>query len=263
MKDALPDDLAAQVGKLGTPEAELSSSGTHYALAVVGGIVSMLLGTALLGLLGIGLLLIPAIKIKSAFLAFKLGAVALVLLAAGWGVLSRGRAARGLRVIVCADGLARIHGNRAELLRWEDVNRVVRIVNATKEGLTVTTPVQLTLVGREGQTMTFDEALAGLPELRRLAEEHTLAHMLPPALEALTAGETIAFGAVAVGPQGLQHGANVLAWDRYGEAEASKGQLIVRANDGRRPFCKVEVSEVPNVHVLLALAEKARAGGAP
>ena len=258
MNLTLPDELAQQVAQLGEPEAELQSSAAHYALSILGGVLALLLGLALLGFLALGLWLNPALKIKSGFVLFKMGAIGLVLLGAGVGLLRRGRSARGLRVIVCADGLARVQGDQVEMLRWEDVNRVQRAVHFKKEQITVRTPVQLTLVGCDGKTMTFDESLAGLPELRRLVEEHTLQHMLPPAREALVAGETIAFGDVAIGPQGLHAGGKTLTWDLCGAAEASKGLFIVQPTEGRRPFCKVEVSAVPNVHVLLALAEEVR-----
>src|SRR5207237_64963 len=117
-----------EVARLGLPEAEFKASATHYLLCLIGGVIVFVLGVAILAFLVVGLLLAPERKLKNAFLVIKMVVGGSLLIGAGWRLWRRGRAGRGLRVVVCSEGLARIQGNRAELLRWEDVNSVQRAV---------------------------------------------------------------------------------------------------------------------------------------
>jgi hypothetical protein len=257
MDEALPPEVADELARLGEPTDEFRAGAGQLMLSTLAGVIALLLaGATLVGL--IVLLAMPRAKGGSGIAVVKLAGVALFLVATGVGLLRRARSNRGLRVLVFPGALARVQGEQVEVLRWEDVNAVRRVVNVKSEGVTVRTPVQLLLVGRGGREMSFNEGLAGLRELRQLVEQHTLRYMLPPAVEALEAGEAVGFGAVSVSKDGLHHGLETLAWDEFDGIDAGQGLVTVKRAESRRAFCRVEVSDVPNVHVLTALAEHAR-----
>src|SRR2546423_1808564 len=108
---ATADDLSEEVARLGPPEAELKASAAHAVLYLVAGVVFLVLGTGILaGLVG-WVWLGDGWKVRSARAIVQLTVGGVALLGAGLGTLRRGRAARGLRVIVCADGIARLQGN--------------------------------------------------------------------------------------------------------------------------------------------------------
>jgi hypothetical protein len=258
MSVTLPDDVPAEVNGLGEPLAEFTTGRFLFAVYVVGGIVCVLLGLAALGL-GVAVLFHPPKHGLAG--VFKLMAFGLFLAASGAGMLTRSRGFRGLRVFACRDGLARVRGTTADLLRWDEVNSVRRDLGQ-KEGVTVRSPYRVTLVRRDGKQFEFSEALSDIKRLRELAEECTLPFMLPAALEAYRAGETVGFGEVSVSPDGIHAGKDTLPWEDFDGAEAKQGQLLVRTAGRRRPFFKIDIAKVSNPHVFLALAEQARDGRA-
>jgi hypothetical protein len=254
MSMTLPDDVPAEVNGLGEPLAEFATGGFLVGVYVVGGIVCILLGLAALGF-GVVVLAHPPKRGMGG--VFKLIGIGLFLAATGVGMLTRVKGFRGLRVFACRDGLARVHGTKAELVRWDEVNSVRRDLNK-KEGVTVRSPYRVILVRRDGKELEFTEALSDVKRLRELAEERTLPLMLPAAVEALRAGETVGFGAVSVSPEGIHSGKDTLPWEDFADAEAKQGQLVVRAAGRRWPFLKLDIAKVSNPHVFLALTEQAR-----
>jgi hypothetical protein len=257
----LPDEWAWQVADLGEPEAEFRPGrGQLVASLVAGGLALLLAGTALAGLLALATWGPPGKGGGVGLGVAKLAGVGLFFLAAGVGMLARARHNSGLRVLVFEEGLARVQGGKVETLRWEDVNVVRRGVEVKSAGVTVRTPVYLVLVGRDGRDLTFNEGLARLGELRALAEGHTLPHMLPAAREAIEAGEVVGFGALGVSREGLHSGLDLLAWEDFQGLEVGQALVSVYSRRSRWAFCRADASEVPNAHVLAALAEQLRSG---
>jgi hypothetical protein len=254
MSVTLPDDIPAEVNGLGELLAEFSTGGFLVGVYYVGGIVCVLLGLAVVAF---GVVLLIQVPKRGMAGIIKLAGFGVVLVASGTGMLTRSRGLRGLRVFACRDGLARVHGTKAELVRWDEVNRVRRDLNK-KENVTVRSPYRVILVRRDGKEFEFSEALSDVKRLRELAEERTLPFMLPAAVEALRAGETVGFGAVSVSPEGIHSGKGTLPWEDFADADAKQGQLIVRAAGRRWPFLKLDIAKVSNPHVFLALVGQAR-----
>jgi hypothetical protein len=264
MEPPAPEPAEALEG-LGHPVDEFRAGTGHYVLSFLVGVIAFVLGAvALAGLIAL-LFMGPPGKRGFGLGLVKLATLALVFMLGGMSILYRAVSARGLRVLVFSEGLARLQGGKVETLRWEDVNAVKRVARPAGqgEGFSLRLPVELVLEDRHGRALVFNESVARLRELRRLAEQHTLPHMLPPAREALDSGATIGFGAVSAGPEGLHladraGASDTLAWDAYQDAEAGGGFLTVRSAGARKPFCRLPLADVPNAHVLLALAEHAR-----
>jgi hypothetical protein len=252
----LPDDVPPEVRELGEPIAEFRSGAFAYVLLLVIGCFAILLGVGFL-ILCIGILIMPAWVNQGGRLPnLRVLLVTFICVSAGIATLRRARALRGLHVLVFPTGLARVQGRQSNVLRWDDINRVTRNPSVKAKGLTVSTPSELILLSRDGWQIVFNESLSRLRELRALVEEYTLKTMLPLALEALEAGETIGFGPVSVSAEGVHYGQQTLPWDGYQSAEIAKGTLLVKATDTRGFFCKEPLAEIPNVHVFIALAAR-------
>jgi hypothetical protein len=250
----LPDDLPPDVARLGEPIAAFRAGGGRYAALVIFGILAVLLGLAFLA--GAVLLLVAGPG-KGHTPVAKVVILGIACLSGGVATLRQARSVRGLSVYAFADGVARLQGAKAEVMRWDDVNTVKRIPNAKAEGMTLARPTQLILTGRDGRELVFNESLSRLGDLRKLVEERTLRTMLPAAQEAFDGGAAIGFGKLGVSPDGIHHGNKTLPWEDLKEAKVEDGSLVVRSAGAWLAFCKVPLGEVPNSHVLLALIERA------
>jgi hypothetical protein len=86
-------------------------------------------------------------------------------------------------------------------------------------------------------------------------EQHTFDHLLALALEKLRDGESVQFGPVTVGQEGVRAGKSTLPWAEYGRVLAAGNQVAMYYKDREKPFFKLKTEEVPNIHVLPALAD--------
>ncbi|HKI32209.1 MAG TPA: DUF6585 family protein [Gemmataceae bacterium] len=248
---ALPPEHAARLEPLGEPTAVFKAGKGHLIARVAAAVSTLVLGLALIG-----------IAIAVLFVGRDWGHVPKVILV-GVGLIAisarnwrRLRQTRGLWVIVYPEALVRVQGETADVLSWKEIVTVCRASFTSSERGKSTNPARrLTLQTGTCKTFEFDESLAGLSQLRELVEEHTLEHLLHPALDRYEAGEEVTFGSVRASCEGMRFGGNILPWADYDGAEVSKGVLTVTARDASRPFCKVPVRDVPNSHVLIALAE--------
>jgi hypothetical protein len=248
----LPDDWPGDAPDLGEPIAEFRPGPFQKALRFAGGIAGSLFGLALSGLMVYALLGGPARR--AGFGVFKGILVGIALLSGGIATLWRAVRSEKLQVYVFARGLARVQGSQADVFHWEDVNEVRRNANVKTKGLTVSKSSQLILKLRDGRQLVFDESLSRFKDLHALVEEHTRDFMLTALREALKAGAVVAFGPLAVSAEGISHGSQALPWAECAGVKNSGGSLIVSRTGVKRPFCKVPLEEVPNPHVLTALA---------
>ena len=254
--ELMPDEVPEGVARLGEPVAIFRAGRFIMGLCWVLGVLAVLVGLGML--VGVIFLLAEGLA-KGGQGVFKLAFLALGALSVGIGLIRKARSSGGMRVFVCADGIARLQKGQIEVMRWEDVNAVRRVVNAKNQELVISSAAQLLLVDREGRQMVFNETVSDLGELRRMVEEQTLKFMLLPAVEAFQGGAVIGFGEISVGREGLQIGRETLPWELFDSAEVAKGRLVIYdSSNGKKRFGQVDVSKVPNVHVLLALAEYVR-----
>jgi len=174
----------------------------------------------------------------------------------GW---RRARQVRGLRILAFSTGFARIQRDAADIVRWKEIATVRRAVLRDQDQKTAFDgSIRLSLETADGREYEFDDALSGLKELRKLVEQHTLPHLLDEALDAYEAGSDVSFGVVSASRRGLVYGGRSLPWTELEAIETAKGLLHVKALDVRRPQWRIRLLEVPNVHVLIALAEYVR-----
>jgi hypothetical protein len=266
MAAALPDDVPEEVKKLGPPLAVFRSGIT---LALCAGGFMALLG-AFFGVPAV-VTLCDLDQWRGPHLAgiLKMAILGLGGVAFGTTMLYRGWRGPRARVFVCPDGIAWVEGGRAETVRWEDVNSVrkedhdtVRRARDASGLVSGLVSYNIVLEKRDGGVLVLNENVSGLNDLQQLVREHTLKWMLPAALGAFQSGATVGFGAVSVGREGVYYGKDTVPWEELEGARVSQGKLLVHSAGRKRPAIKVEVAQVRNVHVLLALVEQVRRGTA-
>lgn len=258
-----PVDTLGNFSGFGEPIAHFQVGGMQYRLLQFGGIAAILIGIGTLGLIS-GLAFFanrgPQAREWSALLKGSIFGVGC--LVAGVSAWSRSRSYRGLQVMVCTDGLVCLRNDGMQGIRWQDVRAVIRIAGPSGENSSTLEPsVQLIIERNNGTRLVLDETVKNLKELRKLVEEHTLDHLMAAALEQLRDGEAVAFGPATVSREGILAAKALLAWSMYGHGVVERGQVTIYDREHGKAFCKLNTAEVPNAHVLLALAEFFRNSG--
>lgn len=245
---------------LGEPVAEFRVRNLRYYVLMLGGIGAIVIGVTIPVLIA-GAFLFGAGGKNGPNVA-RLGKVVFISIAAlGAGVTlwQKSRRVKGLEVLAFTRGLARVQGGSVEVFRWEDIRSVTRIVRSSSDGgNSHEAAVQLVLADDEGWQFVLDNNIYQLEELRALVEERTLPQLLPPMAKALGDGQVVPFGTVALSLDGFHAGKEMLPWTQYDRGLVEGGKLKVYALDQRRPFHVVSTAAVPNVHVLLIIADGLR-----
>jgi hypothetical protein len=253
--DGLPEEAAP----LGTPIAVFKARPSYALFYLISGSFCIISGAITIVRIPLGLLGGPGPAQPSGMIELSWrGFWSLVWLVLGAIMIYRWRQTHGLKVFVFPDGLARVDRQRADVVYWNEI-RAVRWDNRSRRNeMTLTTPFQLVLEQGNGPPLVFTESVRKLQELRQLVEERTLPHLRRAALQDVQAGQTISFGVVRVNKDEIHDPGGSLPWDGLASTEVVKGRLLLREVGDRRPFATFTRSQVPNLHVLVALAEHLR-----
>ncbi|MEU5695357.1 DUF6585 family protein [Actinosynnema sp. NPDC020468] len=170
------------------------------------------------------------------------------------------------RVYQCDEGfvLPARRGKPARAFRWGDFTAVHREgVETYYAGRYVGSRQSYRLVRGDGVEAVFDGADAhdarqptDVAEFGAEAEHAVARHALPEAARTVERGRTVRFGRLAVAATGITVGGGDYLWSEIRELAVSNGSLTLWPVRGRR--VKVEVADVPNFRVFLALVEHLR-----
>jgi hypothetical protein len=176
-------------------------------------------------------------------------------------------AIRHRRVVaaVGANGLISVENNHVQTLRWDEI-RTVREIKARQGPGGNLFPVMYALgrseahmfvvEGPNGQEIRFRSYLNPLAKLGALIQERTLPHLLPPALAAMEARDTLDFGPVWIN----RHKMGGTNFDAVPLAEVTEVKAVISwdngvlsvSHSGPKP-ASFFIDEVPNWHVLQAV----------
>ena len=183
----------------------------------------------------------------------------------GWGALMLviglvlhllGRSRQHLRVVVHENGLLYAKGGTESTFLWDEAIQVwQQIVTRKRQGYRATTHdyrIQL----EDGREYRFNDAFVGIEALGKTIQTEVTRRLLPGAVAAFARGETQSFGDVTISKEGLAHGTDRLPWEQVEGVRIEGRSLTVRKEAKWFPWSTVEVSRVPNVYVLLALANQ-------
>jgi hypothetical protein len=191
---------------------------------------------------------------------------------------------RGLVVLVYPAGLLRLRRGEVDSFPWAEVDHVRLKVQraeeadlvrdgATGEPVGCWLPVHVpsvkiweagvTVARADGVEAHFGPALTDYDRLAEEVQRRTFAVLWPQVWGRFRAGVPVAFGALEVGPDGLRHEKKFLPWRELKELTVAQGRVSVKQTGKWLPWVLLDVTGLPNPHVLFALVEEARRLHAP
>ena len=156
------------------------------------------------------------------------------------------------RSYLCSHGVMCIKGKQVQAIRWDQIRRVQKIFPAGTSNI----PQQYILYSSgDEEPLVLDRVFAGFRILGQQIERKVAQHLLPEALAAYKAGQTLNFGEVNVTPQGLslEKVGKDLPWEKLGSIGENRGYLIIREKETVSTWKKIEVSTMLNLCILLPL----------
>jgi Family of unknown function (DUF6585) len=242
----LPDDLDVDTKRLGAHVASYRAGSGRHKLSLGVAVAFTLLFAALA--LGIGF----SKGTKGAGIAAAiLGGIGL-LPAVGVFVLGR---RLGWRVYLFERGFVFRYPGGTDTVLWDDVEQHFerRIL---MNGIESDHMVDLRLAS--GKRLVLDATIRDIGGLADAIRRGTTASVLARAVPRLKRGESVAFGKLKVGRDGLDNGKETLGWGDVEKLETEfnglANQLVIRAG-GKKWYTKA-LPSFPNFDAFLALAER-------
>jgi hypothetical protein len=251
-------DLPDEVKRLGTPLEELAFPRHWLLLNVLAAIPIFLFGA-----LFVAVWVLFTVKVggrvawpfRVVVNVLILGVGVFLMLAAVVVPVRLYRSKRG-RVLVYPEGLLRLGAAGPETLFWDEVAVIrQRVVRDARRAILLGER-HVTVERADGSALHLDDVV--VPRLRRLTilmQQRSLPHLLPRALRALRAGETVPLGVLSATAEGLQHGRRLLPWRELAGCGVDRsGRMTVRRRGWLLAWWGGPVTRVDNAHLLLALA---------
>jgi hypothetical protein len=185
-----------------------------------------------------------------------LSAIGLALVAFGVWAVRRSQADASLSVALYNQGLVYSVRGDQQVYRWDDLSEIWQVIFTPRHGdYGMRTSHTYRLVAHDGRRLTLDDRVEGITELGQALQKAASPHQLEAALARFAQGETLTFGRLSVGGEGLTLGRRTLAWGDLASAQLSCNHVYITAKGRKATWAGLPVRELPNVLVLLALVE--------
>jgi hypothetical protein len=185
---------------------------------------------------------------------------------------------RGLFVLVYPTGLLRLRRGEVDSFPWNEIESVKLRVQRTDgaefthdpDGSTLACwlpadiptfklwDAGLTVVRADGVEAHFGPALSDYGQLAEEVQKRTFTALWPRVRARFRNGEHIQFGELEVKPAGLSYAGKLLLWRELKELAIAQGRLSVKQTGKWLPWALVDLTGVPNPHLLFALVEEAQ-----
>jgi Family of unknown function (DUF6585) len=241
--------LSTGADRLGQPQSEHWRSIPRWtalsmvAVAVFVGVVAMIV---------LAVYVPPARR-----LAVALAAGALVLLAAYavYRITARGPVTG---VVIFERGIVVVYGRRPIVVPWPKVLTVRRQITEYPDRGGQASRIRPTkfdiALDCEGLApLHLSEEFQDIGVLDERIESEVVRHRLDETVRLVKAGETVSFGPLAVGPQGIDNGRSILSWDQVLDVRVTAGRVIVLEDSPLLSWCDHRVRDIPNLAIFLAL----------
>jgi hypothetical protein len=216
----------------------------------------VLVGLAIFwGLVGLGLVVGGLLASRNDSSLLCLVPPGIVLVGVGVWAFTQWRLKRNLRALVFPDGLVHIRGTKTNVFRWDEIESVWQ--SAQKARPTSRAVYRAyTIADRNGRKAVFTSDFVGVQALGDTIQREVSERLLPHALEAFEAGETVRFGKLSLSQEGLSNDRETIPWDQVEEVKLERGIITVRKEGKWLSWANVTVGGTPNVLVFLTLVDR-------
>jgi hypothetical protein len=241
-------------------------------LTVIGGLVTIVFGIAW-AVLAFDIVNSAVSSFSSTGFPTILGLViplfGLLVVLIGVVILLKAFLRRNLRVDVREQGLVYLKRNSNEVIRWDQIafvwHKVKKTTSTTSTtspstGYTTTTTSTSTyhsyIVQRtDGAKVVFDDTFSRLKELGQTIEQESARYLLPQAIAAFYARQSVVFGTMYVNFSGVSDGRKTLPWSELKsiKVDENNGTIAIRKQGKWLNWSNLSLSETPNILVFEAL----------
>jgi hypothetical protein len=216
---------------------------------LIGGWVAIILG--LIGLAVTVFLIwrdVPALPMCGGF--------SLVVLLGGlWSVWTQQRE-KSLVVRLYQEGLVYVRDEKTQTVRWAEISQV-HLATYYNRKLRMTS-YNFKLQTTHGSTLAFnfnDQAINNLAQLSETIQRKVTARLLPEAIAAVQAGQSLTFGRLTVSQAGLGEGRRSLAWPEVASVQLEQGFIVIRQRSQRGDWARIAVAGTPNIFVFTGVVD--------
>ncbi len=185
---------------------------------------------------------------------------------------------RGLFVLLYPNGLLRLRRGEVDSLPWREVNQVLLKAQRTAAAeiergpdggivacwLPADVPTfQLWTAGMsvmrtDGIVVRLGPALTDYEQLAEEVQKRSFKYLWPSTWNKFLSSGMVMFGELEVSRVGLRHEAKFLPWSDVKELAIAQSKLCVKQTGKWLPWVLLDISAVPNPHVLFALVIEAQ-----
>jgi hypothetical protein len=168
------------------------------------------------------------------------------------------------RVQIDRDGITLLDVEQRQTCRWDEVAELyeTNLFSIQPNAYDLLTGWargelhMLTLVDKGGRRLELKNVVNGFPALVALVKRATLIRLLPAAQATFSDGEPMTFGPITIDRQEVRLGNARLPWAEVESVTVSGGDVKIRPRGKFFSWCAGNLGQVPNAHVLLALARE-------
>ena len=243
--------LPSEASHFTTPQQEFKADPKRFVTDVIG---SSLMAFLAIPVGVVGFFMPPSERVYIFPISLAFGG----LMAFGaFNVYKRSRTEKNQRVIVYREGLLFEVGEQREAFAWSEIESVWQEITTTYvNGVNAGTTHSYKLRLRKGRERKVDNAIKDIQHLGNIIQKEVTEHLLPQAIKAFNAGETVRFGNLEVSRNGLGNGKTVLSWNEIKQVRIESGQLMINKSGKWLPWSSTEISKISNVFVLCRLIEE-------
>ncbi|QVL32264.1 hypothetical protein KIH39_26105 [Telmatocola sphagniphila] len=118
--------------------------------------------------------------------------------------------------------------------------------------------MQMTILREDGEELTIPSSLENSASLGERIQAEVFSRKWPALWQQYQLGERLEFGELVVGPGGLSHKKDSLAWYECQSTLITSGTYSIFRVGRKRPWKMFPIASIPNPHILFWLIEKAR-----
>jgi len=171
--------------------------------------------------------------------------------------LSREQAAKRLDLFEHGLVVSELSGP-VHVFRWADLLALQEITDRYVYGVQVARTFQYTLHRPDGATATLTQFYAEPERWGAAIQSEVTRAQLSSVMDLLRRGGTARFGDLALAQGGIANTREALAWGEVEQIVVDQGMLVVRKTGKKLAWSRTPAQQVPNLHLLLTVAENLR-----